>query len=226
MKNQVKTVYYGNNSNEEVESTNNFCKIAVSKRELRQFNCYLLKEITEPCAYIDLIQLLDQEDPETSQVQIIINSPGGNLNTTIQLISAMKNSQIPITTILQGEAHSAASMIFLAGDSFMITKDSSMLIHNFSAMDFGKGQELRASSEFRDKHLRKFMRDIYEGFLTEQELLNLFDDKDLWLDGEQISVRVNNKVKFLEKKKKELELQEQKDLEKQNLPKSKKSKKK
>lgn len=207
---------FKSSKNEEDENDgpgNSFCKLVLTKQEHQNFTAYLLDSIAAPQYYIDLIHTLREADPETSHIDIIINSPGGYLTSAIQLVAAIKQSNVPVTTHLMGEAHSAASMIFLAGDNFVISKNSTMLCHYYSAGDYGKGHELKASSDFRDKHIKDFYTDIYAGFFTNEELDHMCNDgRDYWLDTEQIMHRLKHKVEYMKQLEKEEEAAEEQRL--------------
>jgi ATP-dependent protease ClpP protease subunit len=55
-----------------------------------------------------------EERPEL--LNLIITSPGGDLNAAFALIDTMRGSAIPIRTIGLGQIASAGLMIFIAGD--------------------------------------------------------------------------------------------------------------
>jgi hypothetical protein len=35
---------------------------------------------------------------------------------------------------------------------------------------------------------------VYDGFLTEAEITSIQDNKDIWMDGEEVAKRLDNKV--------------------------------
>jgi hypothetical protein len=47
------------------------------------------------------------------------------------------------------------------------------------------------------------MRDIYADFLTEREITSILDNKDIWMDGDEVIKRLKKKVKKLKSNKKE-----------------------
>ena len=48
----------------------------------------------------------------------------------------------------------------------------------------------------------KLHRDIYSDFLTEKEITSILENKDIWMDGEEVIKRLKKKVKKLEKEEK------------------------
>lgn len=69
---------------------------------------------------------------------IHINSPGGVVYCGFAIYDYLKSLDIPIITIAEGIAASAASVIFLAGNRRVVTKNSSVLLHQPSWGSFGQ----------------------------------------------------------------------------------------
>jgi len=63
-------------------------------------------------------------------IQLIINSPGGNVYDGFAIIDAINNSKIPIHTICLGQALSAALPIFLSGHVRYGGKLSTYMYHS------------------------------------------------------------------------------------------------
>lgn len=82
-----------------------------------------------------------------TEIRLIINSRGGDLEAAFALIDVMEASSIPIWTYGLGCLASAALTIFIAGAGGhrYITKNTSILSHQFSTMTWGKEHELIAS---------------------------------------------------------------------------------
>ena len=80
---------------------------------------YLSKDIGEPSMYTDMIHRINMAS--ASDVIIIhLNTPGGQLDTGVQIINAMQNSQAKIVTVLEGVAYSLGTLIFLSGDEMVV----------------------------------------------------------------------------------------------------------
>lgn len=77
---------------------------------------------------------------------LIINSEGGNLTSAFCIIDMMNLSNIPIKTLGTGEIMSAGLMIFMNGAKShrVLTKNTSILSHGFSAGSQGKYHDLKA----------------------------------------------------------------------------------
>lgn len=184
-------------TNGKKQNDNQSCRIITTKHILKEHRIYLLDEISEPYLYTDFFDLLRESEPEQTQIKIIINSPGGYLNTAIQMCAAIKNCPCPVSALIEGEAHSAASVIFLACDILEVATGSEMLCHYYSGFDYGKGHELKSASDFRDHHLKSFFKESYAGFLTDEELERMFKGEDFWFDHKEIVKRMYKKKDYV-----------------------------
>ena len=105
---------------------------------------YISEGIGSPEKYVDMIHRIRMAGPEET-VCIHLNSPGGSIDTGVQIINAMRSSLANIVASVESEACSLATMIFLAADEMVVHDDCMMMFHNFSAGAYGKGHELKAN---------------------------------------------------------------------------------
>lgn len=63
----------------------------------------------------------------------------------------------------------------------------------------GKGGEMYDQLQHQRIWSEKLLREIYSDFLTEKEIISILDNKDLWMDGDEVIKRLKNKVKKAEK---------------------------
>lgn len=120
---------------------------------------------------------------------LMITSYGGDLFSAFALIDVMRGSSIPIHTIGLGVIASAGLMTFIAGEPGhrVITPNTSILSHQWSAGTFGKEHELIASHKQFDlttkrmiSHYRKCTK------LTEKQIREkLLPPQDVWLSAEE-----------------------------------------
>lgn len=163
---------------------------------------YLSGYIDIPALYIDMIHKIRTAGSDETVI-LHLNTAGGDLSTGIQLINAMKYSDAHIICSLEGEAYSLGSLIFLAGDEFLIHDHSTMMIHNFSGGIYGKGNEQVQQLEATIKWFNTLTRDYYIPFITEAELVDILKGEDLWLQADDVRKRLNKMVKMMAKAHKE-----------------------
>jgi ATP-dependent protease ClpP protease subunit len=123
-------------------------------------------------------------------VRIYINSPGGDLYTTLQFLRVMSDTEATVVTSVEGACMSAATMIFLHGHMQEVTPHSLFMFHNYSAGTFGKGGEMYDQLQFERKWSENFMREVYADFLTEEEIQSMLHNKDIWMDSEEVVKRL------------------------------------
>ena len=99
---------------------------------------------------------------------------------------------------VEGECASAATMIFLCGDSFEVSEHSMFMFHNYSSGVFGKGGEMFDQLKHERKWSERLLREIYEDFLTETEIVSILDNKDIWMSGDEIIERLKAKKAVIE----------------------------
>lgn len=120
-------------------------------------------------------------------IRLVINSQGGELQSAFALIDVMEASRVPIYTYGLGSICSAALTIFITGHKRYITKNTSILSHQFSWANFGKEHELIASVKEIDltqkrlvEHYKKYTK------LSETNIKKyLMPPEDVWLDAKE-----------------------------------------
>lgn len=159
---------------------------------------YLSGPVGDPEDYVDWFHTITNAR-ETDVIRIHINSPGGNLFTTVQFLQVLADSKARIIMNVAGACMSAATLIFLSGDEYLVNEHSVFLFHNYSGGVIGKGGEMYHSVMHERKWTEQIMRSAYKDFLTEEEISNLIEDKDVWMDARTVINRLNLRNDKLEK---------------------------
>ena len=63
------------------------------------------------------------------------------------------------------------------------------MIHNYSSGIQGKGHEMKARQTFIDNELNKSFERYYLGFLSEEEITDVIEGKDIWLNSQEVMQR-------------------------------------
>ena len=117
-------------------------------------------------------------------IRLHINSPGGSLLDCLSTVDYINTSKVPIYTIIEGSAASAATIISVCGHKRYIYKNSYMLIHQLSTGLWGKYEEL--VDDFKNASM--FMERIQEIYKTHTKIplktLKEILKRDLWFDSE------------------------------------------
>lgn len=155
---------------------------------------YLSSTIEDPIKYVGMIHKLHVAEP--SEIIIIhLNTPGGNLDSGVQICNAIKASAAHVICSLEGCAYSLGSLIFLAADECQVHDNAIMMIHNYSGGVGGKGNEQAQQLKAELKWFKKLAEDYYLPFVTEKELTDILRGSDLWLQADQIRKRLKRMKK-------------------------------
>jgi ATP-dependent Clp protease protease subunit len=141
----------------------------------------------------DLIKFIIERNliikDKPKMMKLIINSPGGEVSSAFALIDTIKGSRIPIYTYGLGEIASCGLLTFIAGEKGkrFITRNTSILSHQFSWGSWGKEHELMA----RVKEFNNTQERILEHYkrctgLTEKQIKTyLLPPEDVWLTAKE-----------------------------------------
>lgn len=167
---------------------------AINPKPVGQFyEFYISGTIEEPEDYIQWFDTIRHAE-ENDIVKLYINSYGGDLFTAIQFMRVLSETKASVIASVEGSCMSAATMIFLCADSFEVTPHSVFMFHNYSGGTFGKGGEMIDQLQHERKWSQSLMNEIYEGFLTKEEINNMLDNKDYWMDGHEVLNRLKNRI--------------------------------
>lgn len=156
-------------------------------------HAYITDEIMEPSNYNELTYMLATAS-QYHKFILHINTPGGIIDSAFHLIDAIKSSDAHVTAYLTGTVASAGTIITLACDDVVVTPNVAFMIHNYSSSYGGKGHEMKAYQNFVDSSLNAAFKDIYRGFLTEEEMDKVIDGTDMWMGTAEVKSRWANKV--------------------------------
>jgi ATP-dependent Clp protease protease subunit len=116
------------------------------------------------------------------QIDLHINSPGGNLFDGQAIYNALVRHPAAVTTYVDGIAASIASVIALAGDTVVMPSNAMLMIHNpIGSVLWGNSDEMRRTADVLDK-VRETILNVYEEHSTkDREELAAAMDAETWL---------------------------------------------
>ena len=153
---------------------------------------YLNGEVESSDEYIEWFDII-RNCSQTDVVKIYINSHGGDLFTAIQLMNVLRETQATVVVAVEGACMSAATMIFLTADQFIIADHTMFMFHNYSGMAGGKGGEIFEQIKHERAWSEKLLTDVYEDFLTTDEIQSMLNNRDIWMDGDEVAKRLEAK---------------------------------
>lgn len=124
-------------------------------------------------------------DTEAKNINVHINSYGGEVAEGLAIYNTLKNHSAHVTTICDGFACSAASVIFMAGDKRIMNEASLLMIHNAWTYASGNADDLRKEAEDLDKiteaSINAYMSRVS---ISEEDLKKKMDD-ETWITAEE-----------------------------------------
>jgi len=123
-------------------------------------------------------------ESEPSNIFLHINSFGGSLFAGLAAVDYIKKCKVPIHTIIDGCAASAATLMSVVGQERKMHRHSFMLLHQLTSSAWGKYEDLKDDMKNNDL-LMKTIKDIYiEHTKIPKRQLNKILKHDLWWDAE------------------------------------------
>lgn len=155
------------------------------------YDIILDEDIQEPSYYRDAFHVL-RTASEQDMIRLIVNSDGGHMSTAVAFRNAISEANCPVVAIIEGACHSSAAMISLSCDDIEVKPYASNLNHNVSYGSAGTGSDIKAHVEFTSRQTEKFIREVYEFYLSPDEIEDILQGRQLWLDDEEMRERWAN----------------------------------
>jgi ATP-dependent protease ClpP protease subunit len=122
---------------------------------------------------------------EPPPIVLHINSYGGSVFAGLSAVDYIRNSKIPVHTVIDGCAASAATLMSCVGSHRMMNKNACMLVHQLSGMMWGKFQEMQDDMENSEMLMEK-IKNIYREYtkIPKKEMDNILKH-DIWWEAEK-----------------------------------------
>jgi len=171
--------------------------------KLEASGIYLLHEEISDVSCANLVRYIFEanldEGRKFEHIQLVINSPGGNLQSAFGVCDVIQGSMIPIHTIGIGLIASAALMIFMTGrrGERVITPNTGILSHQWTWGSFGKEHELLAKvKEFdlmKDRMIKHYKK--HTGLSEKKIKQYLLPPTDVWLSAQEaVKLHIADKI--------------------------------
>ena len=122
---------------------------------------------------------------DVDEIDVYINSYGGEVAEGLAIYSALKRHKAKVTTWCDGFACSIASVIFMAGDTRIMSNASLLMIHNAWTRASGNANELRKQADDLDTITQASINAYMEKVnISEEELKELLDEEK-WLSPQE-----------------------------------------
>lgn len=176
---------------------NNKVPVSYSPSKCGRFTVDIYDYIESPTQFADMIDALGMMEQDDEMV-INLQSGGGCLSTTDTILHALRKTKGQVHFVATGFNASAATILLLDAPSFELSEDFSALIHCGSLGDAGNLNEMRQSAGFHIKRMETLLRNTYAGFMSEQEIEEMLNGKDLLLNSAEWCERHEQRNKWME----------------------------
>jgi ATP-dependent protease ClpP protease subunit len=170
---------------------------AVQSHVRQSFMFKLDEPVAEPSYYRNVVDVCLQAK-EDDEIIFFLNTPGGLYSGLTTVLDAILRTEATTVAVIQGECHSAGSIIALHCDLVDVSPYATMLAHSISYGTGGKDADIVAHVTHTTKQANSIVRETYEGFLTETEIAQVLDGKQLYMDAEEIVTRLEARDEYRE----------------------------
>lgn len=156
------------------------------------------EEVKAPSYYRHVIEAIEGLS-ESDQLIFNINSPGGRMDGLESLLAGIELFDGSSVAVIQGDCHSAASILAMSCDAVAVSKYANMLVHFVSFGTVGSASHIKAHVDHVQKISEKLFRETYKYFLTEEEIEQcIYQDRQLYLDADEIMQRLEQKIQIMQ----------------------------
>lgn len=124
-----------------------------------------------------------QELNDVEEINVYINSFGGEVAEGLAIYNALKRHKAKVTTITDGFACSIASVIFAAGDERLMSDASLLMIHNAWTQGIGNSNDLRKQADDLEKITQASVNAYLSVATVEEDAIKEMMDEETWIDG-------------------------------------------
>lgn len=154
------------------------------------------EDFREVAQFENIVGVLDSAVPG-DVVKIRLSTIGGALHAIVPLINAMKNTDAHVHVHVEADCASAGTIIMMLADSVFVNEYANIMLHTCQYGYSGHSGNMDAYVKFSTKKIEDFVKEIYYGFLNDDEIKSLLDGKEIWLDDEECHLRFELREELL-----------------------------
>lgn len=121
----------------------------------------------------------------TESLTVHINSYGGEVAQGLAMYNLLKQFKGNVTTVCDGFACSAASVVFMSGKSRIMNKASLLMVHNAWTYTYGNAEQLRKAADDLDKVTEPSIQAYMEETGLSREAIVLLLKNETWLTPDE-----------------------------------------
>jgi len=122
-----------------------------------------------------------EELKDVSEINVYINSYGGEVAEGLAIYNALKRHKAKVVTHCDGFACSISSVIFMAGDERVMSNTSTLMIHNAWSCASGNANDFRKEADDLEKITQLSINAYMSQVSIPEEELKIMMDEETWL---------------------------------------------
>lgn len=122
---------------------------------------------------------------ETPNLTVRINSMGGSVSEGLSIYNLLSEFDGELTTIVDGFACSAASVIFMAGKKRIVPESALLMIHNAWSYASGDSNAMRKAAEDLEKITQPSVNIYVTKTGLEESVVKEMMDKESWITSNE-----------------------------------------
>ena len=150
---------------------------------------YIYGDITSYKWYEDDVSAYDLSKDLQSlggkALKVRINSYGGEVSQGLAIYNLLKDYAGEVTTICDGFACSAASVVFMAGTKRIMPRSSLLMIHNAWTWASGDADDLRKAADDLEKITEPSVQIYLANSNLEEETIRTMMDEETWITADE-----------------------------------------
>lgn len=143
----------------------------------------------------EFVGVLDELPADTSEIQLLINSPGGEVWQGLAILNALRAHPAKVVAVVEGVAASAASFIAAGVDELHVMKNAELFVHRAWGLALGNAedmQKLAADLAHEDANLASIYADKSGG--TVDDWLAVMSSDKTYSAQEAVAVGLADRV--------------------------------
>lgn len=204
-----------NEEDEDMMAQENFLSYSVKTKQSVLISVPIDEGIKGAAYYRNVCRAIS-DTSKGDQIEFEISSPGGLLDGLTALLTALEKTEAISVAHINGECHSAASMLALNCDVVYVSPYATMLVHFVRFGSSGKATDVVTHTKHVFDTSKELFEETYKYFLSDSEIERCVDGFELYLNADEIQERLKRKFEALDKEAKKLEKEMKKAIKSQS----------
>ena len=138
---------------------------------------------------VSKVRLLKKINGELNTINILLNSPGGDVIETLALIDFIKSQEqqgLKFNIIVRGSAMSAAALLLTCGTGIRAaSKHSKIMVHQLSTVVVGKLSDVKSNAKFSEELENECNQLMAENSKMDKEYWEGISSSDYFMSAEK-----------------------------------------